>query len=475
MLWNALQRKSVWILVAVLLLGFAIRVYRIWETPMYGDELTMVYDIYSISKTGMDSTGQKFPLTFHMGSGRPGGYIYFSVPFVELFGPTVWGERSLSLLSGLGIIVLVYFLGKKLFDYRVGTIAALLMAISPWEIYLSRAGYEAHFALFLALLGVTAFVYKKYIWWGVAWGVAIHTYPTFKLTLPLMLVLLVALEGFSKLVKDKIFIIGCTVLAFFGMLAAFQTFGANSEQRFLSENIFSIQSIHEDIVQRVNSERTESTLPEFLKPIFINKQIEYSRILFENYVKNLSPEFLILRGDLNPRQNPAEMGMLYIVDLPLILIALSILWKEKKKEFLLLLFWILVTPLATMFMPETHGLRNGLMLPSLILLSAVALTRIQKKFMYTAFALMVLQLVYILVRVYFVAPNKFASFWSAKAKEVSLDAIEKSSQGEKITLSTKNIDNIEYAYEVYAKVNPREVIAQYGKFPKKFGSVTITD
>ncbi|KKS18270.1 MAG: hypothetical protein UU74_C0009G0001, partial [Candidatus Woesebacteria bacterium GW2011_GWA1_41_7] len=49
---------------------------------MYGDELTMVYDTYSISKTGMDATGQKLPLTFKMGAGRPGGYIYFSVPFV---------------------------------------------------------------------------------------------------------------------------------------------------------------------------------------------------------------------------------------------------------------------------------------------------------------------------------------------------------------------------------------------------------
>ncbi|KKR51656.1 MAG: PMT family glycosyltransferase, 4-amino-4-deoxy-L-arabinose transferase [Candidatus Woesebacteria bacterium GW2011_GWD2_40_19] len=179
---------------------------------MYGDELTMVYDIYSISKTGMDATGQKFPMTFKMGAGRPAGYIYFSVPFVAIFGPTVWGVRSLSILSGLGIIVLMYFLSKKLFGEKIGVIAGLLAAISPWDIYLSRAGFEAHFALFLALLGITAFVYKKYIWWAISWGIAVLTYPTFKLTLPLLFLVLLWFSGFGKVVKNKIFVIGLIIL-----------------------------------------------------------------------------------------------------------------------------------------------------------------------------------------------------------------------------------------------------------------------
>lgn len=342
-------RKSWLILLGVLLLGLVIRLYRITSLPMYGDELTMVYDIYSISKTGMDSTGQRFPLTFKMGAGRPGGYIYFSLPFVELFGPTVWGERALSLISGLGIIILIYFLGKKLFNEKVGFVAAVLMAISPWDIYLSRAGFEAHFALFLALAGVLAFLNKKYIWWGITWGIAILTYPTFKLTLPLMFAVLVFFGGYRKIIREKWFVVGLALLLIFGVVAASQTFKANSEQRFLAINIFGDKSLEQNIIQRVDYERGISNLPEVLKPIFINRPIEYSRILFENYVNNISPNFLILRGDGNPRQNPGEMGMIYIVELPLILIALAILWREKRREFALLLIWILITPLATMF------------------------------------------------------------------------------------------------------------------------------
>lgn len=441
---------------------------------MYGDELTMVYDTYSITKTGMDSTGTRFPLTFKMGAGRPGGYIYFSAPFVAMFGPTVWGERALSLLSGLGIIVLVYFLGKKLFSEKVGLIASLLVAVSPWDIYLSRAGFEAHFALFLALLGLTAFFYNKYILWAITWGIAIHTYPTFKLTLPILFILICWFSGYKKLIKDKVFIIGLVILLFFGVLAVRENLMSGSEQRFSSENIFAIQNTKESIIQRVNYERSVSTLPEGIKPVLINKGIEYTRLVFENYVKNLSPNFLILRGDENPRHNPGEMGMLYIVDLPLLLLGLASLWKDRKKEFSLLLKWILIVPLATMLFPEAHALRNALMLPSILILSAIALTKIPKKYVYLVSLLVALQLFYILVRVYTIAPAKFASFWSLDAKVTALEAIKNSVEGKRVTLSTKEVGDIEYAYEVYAKIDPKEVISQYGKFPKTFGNVTIT-
>jgi len=463
------------ILAGIIILGAAIRVYKIQALPMYGDELTMVYDIYSISKTGMDATGQKFPLTFKMGAGRPGGYIYFSVPFVAIFGPTVWGVRSLSLLSGLGIIVLMYFLGKKLFGEKIGVIASLLAAISPWDIYLSRGGFEAHFALFLALLGITAFVYKKYIWWAISWGIAVLTYPTFKLTLPLLFLVLLWFSGFGKVVKNKIFVIGLIILLFFGGVVIRETFMAGSEQRFLNINIFADNNLKQSIIQRVNYERTVSALPQFVKPLFINREIEYSRIILENYAKNLSPDFLILRGDRNPRHNSGEMGMVFLIDLPLILIGLMFLWREKKKESILLFKWVLITPLATMFLSEAHGLRNGLILPPLIMIISYALSRIPKKFAYFAGVLMLLQLIYILVRVYTIAPAKFASFWSVDAKKVALAAIESQKEGKEVTLYVNEIDNIEYAYEVYAKLDPRLVISQYGKFPKMFGNVTIAD
>jgi len=91
-----MTRKFILFLLGILLLGFTLRAYKVTQLPLYGDELTMVYDSYSLLKTGKDQTGTHFPLTFKMGAGRPAGYVYFSIPFVAVFGPGAWGVRGLS-------------------------------------------------------------------------------------------------------------------------------------------------------------------------------------------------------------------------------------------------------------------------------------------------------------------------------------------------------------------------------------------
>ena len=369
----------------------------------------------------------------------------------------------------------MYFLGKKLFGQKVGLIASILTAISPWDIYLSRGGFEAHFALFLALFGITMFFYERYIWWGIFWGLALFTYPTFKLTLPIIFVLLTLVQGVTKSLKDKKYIAGTLLLLVFGGIIATQTFTAGSEDRFLSQNVLSDEKTKNNLIQVVSTERTTSTLPGFLKPVFINREIEYGKILLDNYVANISPQFLFLRGDGNPRHNPGEMGMFYLAELPILLVSIFLLWKEDKKKLAVLFGWILIVPLATMLMGQTHALRNGFMLPPLILLTAFTLSKISKKYVKLFAILVGIQLVYILVRLYTVVPAKFADFWSTPAKEAALIAIEESKNGQKVTLDVTKIDNIEYAYEVYAKVDPKEVITQSGSFPKVYGNVTITD
>src|SRR5258708_11146166 len=113
------------ILVLIILLGAFLRVINLSSDrlPLYGDELTIGLDAYSLAKTAHDQTGQFLPLTFRMGAGRPAGYVYFSIPFVLLFGPGGLGVRGLSLLSGLGIILFTFLLVKKLTSVKIGLIA----------------------------------------------------------------------------------------------------------------------------------------------------------------------------------------------------------------------------------------------------------------------------------------------------------------------------------------------------------------
>jgi hypothetical protein len=464
---------SNYILLAILILGFVIRIYKIDLLSLYGDELTMVYDSYSVLKTGMDQTGEYLPLTFKMGAGRPAGYVYGSIPFVYLFGPSVWGVRGLSLASGMGIIILMYFLGKKMFNEKVGLMSSFLASASLWDIYLSRAGFEAHFALFLTLFGVVMFLYKKYIPMAILFGLAIFTYPTFKLTIPLLLFALMLYSGFIQTLKNKLFIVSIVILLVFAGISIRETTNGVSEARFLDLNVLSDQILQTSVIQKINEQRNISTLPIKIKPLIYNRPLAYTRILFENYIENLSPQFLYLRGDRNPRHNPGEWGMLYLVEFPLMFAGLYFLAKNSKRKLILLILWILITPLATMFLGQTHALRNNLMLPAFILISAYSLTNISTKARIFIFSLFGIQLAYILATIYFFAPNKFGSFWSLEAKTASLEAIN-ADKNQQIILSTK-IDNIEYAYPVYAKIDPREVISQYGKYPKVYGNVVISD
>lgn len=466
-----------------MLLGLLIRIYNISTLPLYGDELTIVYDSYSLLKTGMDQTGEAFPLTFKMGAGRPPGYVYGSIPFVAMFGPSIWGVRSLSIISGLGMIILMYFLGKKIFNQKVGIIASFLTSISMWDIYLSRGGFEAHFGLFLATFGVVLFLYKKYIPVAFLWGLAIFTYPTFKLTIPLLFLALLFFSGVKKTVKykqslagftGKSFLVSIVILAIFAGFSINETYKGTSEERFLRMNTFSDLELKESIVQKVNNERYLSTLPEIIKPFFYNKPFSYSRILLDNYMENISLPFLYLRGDRNPRHNPGEWGMFYLIELPLLFAGLYFLKKNEKRKLSILISWILIVPLATMFLSQTHGLRNAFMLPPFILISAYVLSKLNKKMAITAVGLMIIQLIFVLSAVYFLAPAKFSNFWSKEAMIKSYLAIEKKDDFETVVLSTK-IDNIEYAYPVYAKVDPQEVISQYNQFPKKYDNVVITD
>lgn len=474
-----MAKKSLIIFLGILTLGFIFRIYRITNLPMYGDELTMVYDSYSIVKTGMDQTGERLPLTFKMGAGRPAGYIYFSIPFVLLFGPTALGIRALSLISGLATIVLIFFLARKLFNLRVAYIASLLMAISPWDLSLSRAGFEAHFALFLSLAGIVAFLFDRkwsYLLWAFFWGLALHTYPTFKLTLPIIFLVLLWYKGDPlKSYIKKSFLVGLLTLSLFVGLGIRETVIGRSEERFFSLNIFSKTDLKEQITEKINYERKISQLPTWANEIFHNKGTEYARLLKEGYFKNFSTEFLILSGDRNPRHNPAEAGGIYFIELVTIGLGLLILWQKNKKTFVLLVLWMFIGPTATSFLLEPHFLRSSLMLPPIILLSSYGLSQIRSRYIVGGVIVAVfIQLVFNLERTYFVAPERHAEFWSKEAKEKSLAAIENKDKKDVVVLSTR-IDNIEYAYPVYAKIDPKLVIEQYGKFPKIYGNVVITD
>lgn len=487
-------KKNLLILISILLLGLMLRVMFINSSPssMYGDELTIVLDAYSLLKTGHDQLGNFLPLTFPMGAGRPAGYVYGSMPFVAIFGPTTLGIRALSILSGLGIILLLYLIGRKMFSEKVGLLAAGIAAVSPWEISLSRGGFEAHFALFLALLGIYLFMIAKqkpllYIFSALSFGLTFHTYPTYKVSLLLFLPLLLWFSNITirNILEDnkRYFLMGVLVLVIFGILSLSQTFIGGSETRFSSINIFSQGEVKNKIEQKINLERQISNLPKTLKKYFYNKQIEYAKVFIENYLQNFSLDFLVLHGDRNPRHNMATMGGIYFIEIILIFIGLLNFWQRQKRIVLFLVFWLLLAPIPTAIVDFPHALRSSFMLPPLLFLSALGLVtvfnyrrRLVSSLIILAF---VVQFVFFIQKLYFLAPAEYSNFWSYPAKLAVDIAVANKDKYDYVILSDK-IADIEYAYPVYTKRDPQIVINQnknrslLSNYPmKKFDNVFI--
>lgn len=484
-------RRNILILVIILFLGLLLRVILIDSSPssLYGDELTITLDAYSLLKTGHDQLGNFLPLTFPMGAGRPAGYVYGSIPFIAIFGPTALGVRSLSVLSGMGIILLLFIIGRKLFSEKIGLIAAAIGVLSPWDISLSRGGFEAHFALLLVLLGFYLFLLAKekpllYIFSASSFGLTFHTYPTYKVSLLLFLPLLVWYWlGVKNVlaINKKYFFGGVLILIVLGVLSLSQTFLAGSEARFSDINIFS--KLKDSIEQKINYERQITKLPQSLSKYFYNKPVEISKVFIENYLQHFSMDFLVLHGDRNPRHNMATMGELYAVEIVLIVIGLLNFWQKERRTISFLLFWIFIAPIPTALIDLPHVLRSSFMLPPLLLLSAlglsVILTNKNKTLLFIISLIFIIQFIFFIQKLYFLAPMEYNNFWSYSARIASEITKQNINNFKYILLSDEIID-IEFAYPVYAKVDPSVVISQNNKKTilsnlsfKRFGNVYI--
>jgi 4-amino-4-deoxy-L-arabinose transferase-like glycosyltransferase len=142
-------------------LAFLLRVIFLGTIPngFYCDEASDGYDAYSILQTGCDRYGEFLPL-FLKGFGndyRESIYVFLTLPFIKFFGLNELATRFPAAVIGTLTVITVYYLAKECFNNKVGLIAALFLAISPWHIQFSRIAFRAILLPWLFCLGVLFF------------------------------------------------------------------------------------------------------------------------------------------------------------------------------------------------------------------------------------------------------------------------------------------------------------------------------
>lgn len=107
--------------------------------------------------------------------------------WITIFGAAEATIRWLSVWPSVGAVLLTYLLGRRLYDHRIATLAAGLMAISPYQIYYAQEARAFALLLFLCLSSTFSLhvalsrsgdssSLKPWLWYCVATIAALHTH-----------------------------------------------------------------------------------------------------------------------------------------------------------------------------------------------------------------------------------------------------------------------------------------------------------
>ena len=384
-------------LTVIILVATILRLYQLSSVPasLFGDEMDVGYHAYSILKTGRDYSGNFMPLHFHsLAEWRTPLYLYSAVPTVAFFGITPLGVRLPAVFFGVLSILGFYFLVKQITkDERLATIASALLAINPWHLQYSRAGFEVTMLLSFLTFGLYFFLKStsdgKYLWLSLLLLLLTPLiYSTAKLFTPILLLFLLISYRKELFYISKRYIsyaIVCLVLV--GGLTSYAVLFSGGSQRFNYISVFSDPTTESEVgTARLNDAKARGETgtgltPTVLDRVIHNKFTFWGKKISDNYIQSFSTNFLFINGDPNLRHSINGMGMFFKVDFLLLLVGTVYFFTSKRfslRTKYLLLFWILagVFPAAITRDGGNHATRLILILPSLMFLISYGVVRL---------------------------------------------------------------------------------------------------
>ena len=124
-------------LIPIVVLAAFLRFHDLGRVPsgFTADEAAVGYNAFSFLETGKDRLGEVLPLYVNnFGDSIEATYSYLVVPGIVFMGLDEFSARFPAAVSGVLTVIVLFFLGTRLFEPRVGTLAACLLAISPWSL-----------------------------------------------------------------------------------------------------------------------------------------------------------------------------------------------------------------------------------------------------------------------------------------------------------------------------------------------------
>lgn len=323
-----ISNKNSIALVCVFLAALLLRLFNLSALPLgaHADEVMNGYVGRFILQNGVDLYGNSWPLLYFNNFGDFPNVVpmYISGAFTFLFGANIFAIRlPIALFGALSIFPLYGILGMLFKEKWIGVAGALLLALTPWHIVLSRAtaeGVIAGFAMLCALWVLIKGVQTNRVLYGliaaVLCSLTYFLYPSYRVLVPLMWLVVPFLW---KDKWDRFTMIVLTFL-FFGL-----TFGIAQTDwgrgRFQQTSIFASGHEVEERTQRFVYGSGGS--PVWLTRVFHNKGVVGAREFIHQYMSYFSGDFLLSRGGLPERYKVPDVGLLhYVVALSFVLLLL---------------------------------------------------------------------------------------------------------------------------------------------------------
>lgn len=491
------NKRAVWVLFALIVFfGFLIRVNRVDQIPVSPDwdEVALGYNAYSILQTGRDEYGVKFPVVLQsFDDYKPALYTYLIIPFLPIFDLSVFAVRMPAVIFGTISIVVVFFIMRELFPKGISfskfsasrdllSLAVMfLLCISPWHIQFSRIAFEAQIGLSFNLLFILFFLkgLKKFAFLipcVVFAGLSIYVYQSEKVYIPLLAVLLL-ISFYKEVIKiPKKWIIGSLIVGFvfISPMLFYIITNPNSLNRAKGVSVFSdtTRLLEKNKVKQQKNIESNN----YLGQVLDNRRIEYVKAFTSGYLSHFEPNWLFYRGDAL-RHQPPYMGLLYLFELPIILIGLYVLIFSSipRRIKVFILGYIIIAPIpASVTFDVPHAVRSISLLPAPQILSGIGLLffvsevlRLRFIFRFvilSVFAgLILINITYYFMQYYFQMNYYYSKAWQYGWKEAVEYTENESKKFDQVVVT--NVSPLDQSYMFflfYTKYDPKKYLSEGG-------------
>jgi len=277
-------------------------------------------------KDGKDEYGTALPLRLKsFGDYKLPFYSYLTIPFIKFFGLNEMSTRMVAAISGLLLITVIYYIAKELFNNKnIALISMALASISPWIFSLAQHAHETTLSTLFLGIGLLFIIKyaktKKNVLAGIALvfiTLSLFTYHTAKITAPFLLIsLLYYLYKNKKTVCKFKHNYAFFILVFISIIIS-STYLV-SEIQSPPARVSSLFILnHPDIKLRTNEAKTEARFSPFANKYFVS-----STQIVNRYLSYFSPEFLVVKGDENPRFGYDNISLLTAIEYLFFLVGL---------------------------------------------------------------------------------------------------------------------------------------------------------